>query len=289
MSELSAGPEPGAASHPGAGPRPCVESHSGASPLPPVCILAGGRGTRLGDRTRSVPKPLIEVAGEPFLVHQLRLLAEHGAREAVICVGHLGEMIEQGIGHERFGVRIAYSYDGPGLDGTLGAIRRAAPLLPGRFLVLYGDTYLRLDYRAAARAWSDSGLPALMAVLRNEGRWDTSNALYEQGRVRVYDKRAPTPGMHWIDYGLGGLTAAALASAPADERDLAGLYSTLASRGDLCGFPASERFYEIGTPGALRETDAFLRDLRSARGPIVPSEHEAASVPPPRRSPRRLP
>ena len=227
--------------------------------LPPVCILAGGLGTRLGERVRDVPKPLLEVAGEPFLIHQLRLLAAHQAREAVICVGHRGEMIESRIGHERFGIRIAYSYDGPGLDGTLGAIRRALPLLPGRFLVLYGDTYLRVDYRAASRVWYASGLPALMVVLRNQGRWGTSNARYQRDRVVAYDKYAQADDLSWIDYGLGGLTAGALDSVAESEGDLALLYGALAARGDLCGFPATQRFHEIGTPDALRETDAFLR------------------------------
>ncbi len=180
--------------------------------LPPVCILAGGQGTRLGERVRDVPKPLLEVAGEPFLIHQLRLLVRLRRAEAVICAGYLGEMIEKRIGAQRCGVRVAYSHDGPGLDGTLGAIRRALALLPERFLVLYGDTYLRVDYRAANRAWRESGLGALMVVLRNEGCWDTSNARYERGRVRAYDKHVPTADMSWIDYGLGGLTAGAFES-----------------------------------------------------------------------------
>jgi NDP-sugar pyrophosphorylase family protein len=232
--------------------------------LAPVCILAGGRGTRLGDVAREIPKPLLEVAGEPFLLHQLRLLAGHGAREAVICVGYRGEMIESRIGSDRFGMRIAYSHDGPGLDGTLGAIRRARTILPERFLVLYGDTYLRVDYRAADRAWRESGLPALMVVLRNDGRWDTSNARYESGRVLTYDKHRPTSDMRWIDYGLGGLEIDALDRVSESESDLAVLYSTLAQRGELCGHSATERFYEIGTPGALRETEAFLEASSSS-------------------------
>jgi len=237
----------------------------GGEPLPPVCILAGGRGTRLGELSREVPKPLLEVAGEPFLIHQLRLLAAHGIAEAVICVGYLGEMIESRIGRERCGVRISYSHDSPRLDGTLGAIRRALPLLPERFLVLYGDTYLRVDYRAAARAWRESGQPALMVVLRNEGRWDTSNARYKQGSVLAYDKLAPTPEMSWIDYGLGGLVAGALACAADSESELAVLYAALARRGALCGYPATERFYEIGTRSAVEETEAFLATVQ-ARG-----------------------
>lgn len=228
------------------------------SGLPPVCILAGGLGTRLGERVRDTPKPLIQVAGEPFLMHQLRLLAGHGASRIVLCVGYLGEEIEARIGSELFGMRIEYSFDGPGLDGTLGAIIRARALLGERFLVLYGDTYLRVDYRAAASAWEHSGLPAMMSVLRNEGRWDDSNANFENDRVLAYDKFAPTQDMHWIDYGLGGLTAEALLVADPDEHDLAHLYHRLAASGALFGYEARERFFEIGTARGLAETDAFL-------------------------------
>jgi N-acetyl-alpha-D-muramate 1-phosphate uridylyltransferase len=226
-----------------------------------VCILAGGLGTRLGKRVRDTPKPLLEVAGRPFMLHQLDLLAAHGARKVVVCVGYLGEQIESRIGSEPFGVEVKYSFDAPGLDGTLGAVRRARALLGDRFLVLYGDTYLRIDYGDFTRAWLDSGLPAAMAVLRNEGRWDTSNVEYRDGIVTRYDKHAPTPEMRWIDYGLGGLTADALSAVGDDERDLAGLYRRLAERGGLFGYEAAERFYEIGTPSGLEEADAFLRGV----------------------------
>jgi MurNAc alpha-1-phosphate uridylyltransferase len=238
------------------------------STLPPVCILAGGRGTRLGEHARDTPKGLIEVAGEPFLCHQLRQLADHGAERVVLCVGHLGELIEQRIGTERFGLQIAYSFDSPELDGTLGAIRRARRLLGERFLVLYGDTYLRIDYAAAVAAWRAGGLPAMMSVLRNDGRWDISNVLYADGRVLAYDKRAPCEEMRWIDYGLGGLEQAALDLVPPDTRELSALYSRLARERLLCGFEVSERFFEIGTPAALAETDAHLLSRpRARRGP----------------------
>ncbi len=226
--------------------------------LPTICILAGGLGQRLGERTARTPKPLVDVAGEPFLFHQLRLLAQHGAERVVLCVGYLGEMLEERVGRAQYGITIDYSYDSPRLDGTLGAIRRALPLLGDRFLVLYGDTYLRLDYGAAVAGWIASGAPALMTVLRNEGRWDTSNVVYSDHRVLVYDKQHLTPEMHWIDYGLGGLTNDALRAVYQGEPDLAALYRRLAQTGSLYGFLATERFYEIGTPTGLAETEAFL-------------------------------
>jgi NDP-sugar pyrophosphorylase family protein len=229
-----------------------------ADSVPPICILAGGLGTRLGETVRDTPKPLLELAGKPFLLHQLRLLASYGAHRAVVCVGYLGEQIVERIGHERFGIEIEYSHDGPRPLGTLGAIRAAAPRLGPRFLVLYGDTYLRIDYAAAGRAWASSGLPAMMAVLRNDGRWDLSNATFDGRLVTEYDKRSPSPDMRWIDYGLGGLELGALDLVGEEVTDLADLYHELANRRQLSGFEAKSRFYEIGTPEALAEASAFL-------------------------------
>ncbi len=233
-----------------------------AEPLPPICILAGGLGTRLGAKVRDTPKPLLDVAGEPFLIHQLRLLADHGAREAVICVGYLGEQIERRIGTAQFGMALHYSYDGPTPLGTLGAVRQAADRLGDRFLVLYGDTYLRIEYGDAARSWARSGLPAMMTVLRNAGRWDTSNAAFDGRLVTRYDKRSPDPSMSWIDYGLGGLTGDVLELVGTEVTELADLYHLLSARGALFGYRATERFYEIGTPESLAEADAFLAARR---------------------------
>src|SRR4029077_11619297 len=175
--------------------------------------------------------------------------------------GYLGERIERSLGAEQFGLEISYSFDGPGGEGTLGAIRRARRLLGERFLVLYGDTYLRVDFTAVAASWRASGLPATMCVLHNEGRWDISNALFADGRVLAYDKRAPLGSMSWRDYGLGGLEQRALRLAPRRVRELPDLQRLLAAERLLHGFEATERFFEIGTPTGLAETDAFLRGL----------------------------
>lgn len=231
--------------------------------LAPICILAGGLGSRLSELALATPKALVEIAGEPFLFHQLRLLRCHGADRVVLCIGHLGEQIEAAVGDgARFGLRVDYVYDGAERAGTGGAVRRALPVLGEEFFfVLYGDTYLRIDYHGVQEAFRVSGLPGLMTVLRNEGRWDRSNAVYADRRVTRYDKEHPTPDMLWIDYGLGVLTPEALAVAGAHS-DLAAIYRALAERALLAGYEATERFYEIGTPLALRETDAFLRALR---------------------------
>ncbi len=231
--------------------------------LAPVCLLAGGRGTRLGVSDR--PKALVEVAGVPFLFHQLRLLRSHGAQRVVLCVGYLGEQIADAVGDgAAFGLETVTVFDRPpGPAGTAEAVRGALEHLGATFLVLYGDTYLRVDYRAVQAAHAASGLPALMAVLRNAGRWGTSNADYADGRVRRYDKWAPAADMAWIDYGLGVLTPDALEAAPG-ATDLADVYHALAGESRLAGYVATERFHEIGTPEALAQTDAALRCLGPA-------------------------
>jgi len=162
----------------------------------PVAILAGGLATRLRPITEKIPKALMEVNGEPFLAHQLRLLHRNGIRRVVLCVGYLAEMIEEYAGDgSRFGMEIQYSPDGPVLRGTAGALAQALPLLGDRFFVLYGDSYLPCDYAAVQRAFEESGKQALMTVYRNESRWDTSNVQFEDGRILLYDKKRRTPSM----------------------------------------------------------------------------------------------
>ena len=226
----------------------------------PVCILAGGVGSRLGAAVAATPKPLLTVAGRPFLFHQLAQLAASGVTHVVLSIGYLGDQIRAAVGDgANFGLHVEFCEDGPTPIGTAGAIRKAQSLLGERFLVLYGDTYLRVDFADVDRAAAESGLPALMTVLRNQGRWDVSNVDYRDGRVLRYDKRAPRLDMEHIDYGLSVLTAAALAQTDPAATDLSTVFTDLSERGLLAGYEAEHRFYEIGTPSARAETDAFLR------------------------------
>lgn len=228
--------------------------------LLPVAILAGGRATRLRPLSDHLPKSLAPVAGQPFLAHQLRLLASAGARRVILCVGYRGEQIREFAGDgTRFGLTIEYSADGPSPLGTAGAIRRALPLLGESFFVLYGDSYLPCDYRAVQRAFLSCGAPALMTVYRNEGRWDASNVEYDGGRILRYDKENRTPAMRHIDYGLGAFRSSAfLGLEPDANYDLAWLYRDLLARGELAGHEVGERFYHVGDWEAVRELDRYL-------------------------------
>jgi NDP-sugar pyrophosphorylase family protein len=235
----------------------------------PVAILAGGLATRLRPITETIPKALISVAGEPFLAHQLRLLQAAGLRRVVLCVGYLGERIEEEFGDgSSFGVELSYSSDGPVLLGTGGALKKALPLLGDRFLVLYGDSYLPIDYAAPARAFAASEKLALMTVFRNENRWDPSNVWFEDGEIKSYDKQKRTPEMKHIDYGLGVLSAQALSAWPDDRAfDLANVYSELLGRQELAGYEVDQRFYEIGSPRGIEELDAMLRGRQLSATP----------------------
>jgi N-acetyl-alpha-D-muramate 1-phosphate uridylyltransferase len=233
--------------------------------MPPLALLAGGLATRLGSLTGRVPKSLLQVAGEPFVAHQLRMLAEQGLTDVVICCGHLGRMIEDFVGDgAQFGCRVRYSYDGPTLLGTGGAIRKALPLLGERFWVMYGDSYLTVDFSVLLTAFERFGKSGLMTVFRNDDRWDASNVEFAEGSIVRYAKRwrdSDAGAMRHIDYGLGIYRAEAFQTWPGEAAfDLAAVQTELIARGEMAGFEVSERFYEIGSPAGLRETDAFLRE-----------------------------
>lgn len=227
----------------------------------PVAILAGGLATRLRPATEKIPKALLSVAGEPFLFHQLRLLHSEGFRKIVLCVGHLGEMIEEKIGDgTKLGLQIDYSFDGPTLLGTGGALKRAVAKLGTQFLVVYGDSYMPVDYAAVLDAFVRSDKPALMTVFENKGRWDASNVQFEAGEIHRYDKKKRAPEMRHIDYGISVLRAGVFAGFRDNVPfDVADLYSRLVSEKKMAAYEVKQRFYEIGSAEGLVELDALLR------------------------------
>ena len=227
----------------------------------PVAILAGGLATRLHPITERIPKSLIPVAGKPFLAHQLELLHSRGIRRAVLCVGHLGEMIQRAFGNgSTFGLQLDYAFDGPKLLGTGGALKRALPMLGMEFFVLYGDSYLPVEYRPVAEFFRRSGKLGCMTVYHNKGRYDISNVVFRDGGVVVYDKKNRLPEMQHIDYGLSVFQATVFNAYPADKPfDLAEVMGKLVREKQLAGYEVHERFYEIGSQAGLAELETILR------------------------------
>jgi NDP-sugar pyrophosphorylase family protein len=228
----------------------------------PVALLAGGLATRLRPITELIPKALVEVAGRPFVAHQMEWLQSQGVTQVVLLVGYRGEMIRDALGDgSAGGMRFDYVFDGPQLLGTGGALRQALGTLGPAFIVMYGDSYLRCDLRDIERTFEASGRLALMTVLRNDNRWDRSNVLFEHGQLRAYDKHHPATDMRHIDYGLGVLRDSALTRYAANTHlDLAEVYRDLLAEGELIGYEVTERFFEIGSPDGLAETRAWFEN-----------------------------
>ena len=175
----------------------------------PVALLSGGMAVRMMPYTEHKPKAMLIVDGKPFIEHQLSLLGKRGIERVVLCVGHMGKAIEDFVGDgSRFHLEARYSYDGNTLLGTGGAIMKALKYLSDPFFVMYGDSYLDIDYNSVEDAYRNTELPykGLMTVYRNEDKWDMSNALFEGGRVLAYSKKSGASKMKHIDFGLGILS-----------------------------------------------------------------------------------
>ncbi|MEO8898950.1 MAG: sugar phosphate nucleotidyltransferase [Candidatus Dormibacter sp.] len=233
----------------------------------PCVVLAGGLGTRMRPATETLPKSLIPVLGRPFAEVQLEWLGREGVDQIIYSIGFLGRQIREAIGNgERFGVHVDYVDEGEDLRGSGGALRLAldAGALPPRFFILNGDSYLSVPFADVERTWHASGLPAIMTVMRNNDRWDSSNAAFADGRV-FYDKRAvggARAALEWIDYGLSATSSDVIAGwlEPGQRADLADLFHQLSVDGRLAGYEVTERFYEIGSPSGLRELEDHLRE-----------------------------
>ena len=226
----------------------------------PVAILAGGLATRLKPLTERIPKSLVEVNGEPFIAHQLRLLKKHNIQKVVLCLGHQAEIIRNIVGNgSRFGLHVAYAYDGPTLRGTAGALCEALPYLGEHFFVLFGDSYLPCDYGAVQRAYTESGKRALMTVFRNEGRWVASDTEFAGGRIIAHDKQHKTPRMQHVNYGLGVFNRSVFENIPAGAaKDLTLVYQELLAEDQLAAHEPLQRPYEAGSFEGLRDLENYF-------------------------------
>jgi len=223
-------------------------------------ILAGGLGTRMRPLTDTCPKTLLPVLGRPFAYHQLHWLAAQGVDDVIYCIGHQGDRIRRYWESEPKPMRsIRYVDEGEKLRGTGGALRlaREQGVLDESFLAIYGDSFLPVEFAPVWRAFQASGMPALMTVLRNQGRWDRSNVIYEDGSLILYDKQTD-PRMQHIDYGLSAFRRELFDRTP-KVFDLAMLFHDLSLQGELAALEVQERFYEIGSSQGLYDLEDYLQ------------------------------
>lgn len=228
----------------------------------PIAILAGGLGTRLGSLTENTPKCLLKVNEKPFIELQLELLREAGYSDVFLCLSHYAEKVIAHVGNgKRFGMNIEYSLDGQDQLGTGGAIRKVLPKLGSEFALIYGDSYLPINYKKVEDAFLDSGAPGLMTVFENRNKLDVSNVEFFNNKVKIYSKN-PSETMSHIDYGLSYLRSEVVEPYQIDKPfDLAVLLSWLSIDGKLAGYEVFERFFEIGSAQGIEELSLYLEEI----------------------------
>ena len=226
-----------------------------------IVILSGGLATRLRPVTEEIPKSLLDISGKQFISRQLELLKSNGFKNIVICAGYLGEKIFKFVKNgEDFGLNVEYSFDGEKLLGTGGAIKKALPVLSDIFFIIYGDSYLNINYSNVMKYFKTVNYSGLMTVFKNKDKWDKSNVRFEENKILQYDKKNKNENMHYIDYGLGILKKSVFQHYFTEQEhfDLETVYKTLIENNQLAGYEVSERFYEIGSYEGLEETKNYF-------------------------------
>ena len=229
----------------------------------PVAILAGGLATRIKPISDSIPKSLIEINGKPFLEWQLQLLEKNKCESAIICVSHKSEMIEEFIRkREKSNLEVRFSSDGEKQLGTGGALIKAKNLLGTAFMVLYGDSYLPVNFSEIADCFLKSNKLGLMTVMKNDLQSEPSNVVFINGYVQKYNKNSPEEAMDFIDFGLTVFKSAVFDTYPLNESiDLSTIQSELAGRHELAGYQVDQRYYEVGSFQGIKDFENYTRGL----------------------------
>lgn len=223
-------------------------------------ILAGGLATRLRPITEKIPKALIKINGIPFIDYQLNYLKKQGIINVVMCTGFLGEQIFKFVDNgSRYGLKVVYSNDGEKLLGTGGAIKNAATLLDDDFFILYGDSFLPIEFNPIYNKFKYNKLPALMTILENNNQWDKSNVIFDGKQINLYDKKNYTDQMNYIDYGLSICKKDIFTKMTYNIFDLAEVFTSLSKESQLDFYEVHQRFYEIGSSAGISEFKEYVR------------------------------
>lgn len=229
--------------------------------MPQMVILAGGMATRLYPVTKTIPKAMLDINGEPFIAHQLRLIKKKGISDVLICAGYLGEQIKDYVKEgQTFNLNVQYSFDGEKLLGTAGALRKAVHYLADDFYIMYGDSYLDVDYEDIYRVYGESNKDGIMTIIENRNMWDKSNVLYEEGKIVLYDKKQHNDKMHFVDYGLSILKNEEIRKLPENDiSDLSEVFKKMVQEQRMAAYIETKRFYEIGSVAGIEETKQYIK------------------------------
>jgi len=228
----------------------------------PVAILAGGLAKRLKKNTFNKPKALIDIAGKPFISRQLSYLSNQNIKNIVICTAHLGNQIKNYVGDgSKYNLKVSYSDDGDKLLGTGGSLKKASRILGENFFILYGDSFLPINFSLVEKAYFRQKKPALMTVFKNNDHGDKSN-VYFKNKCVLYNKKNPQKNMNYIDYGLNVVKRTIFYNFPSNKMfDLSDVFEDLSKKNLLAGLEIYERFYEIGSINGLNDTVDFFKKM----------------------------
>lgn len=226
----------------------------------PIIILAGGLATRLRPITEKIPKSMVQILGRPFIDWQLELLARSGYKEIIISVNYLGNYIEDHIGNgQQFGLNVRFVYDGIIQLGTGGAITKASEGLKGDFAVIYGDSYLPINYAEVEEAFLSSDKLALMTVYKNKNVLESSNLEFINGKIERYSKKNKNAKMQHIDYGLEYFKREVFSQASGpNPLDLADLLESMVKNDEIEAFLINQRFFEVGSFQGIKDLETYL-------------------------------
>ena len=203
---------------------------------------------------------MVEILNKPFLAYQLDLLRANGIVDIVLCIGHLGKQIRETFGDgSKYGVRIRYSVENKPL-GTAGALKQAESLLRNIFFVIYGDSYLFLNYKEVMSYFISQNKLGLTTIYKNHDDYGQSNIVISSNMVLKYSKTERRKDMVYIDYGASIFKKQVLQLVPENRGySLEDLFVCLIDREQLLAFEVNERFYEIGSPQGLKDFETFVK------------------------------
>jgi histidinol-phosphate phosphatase family protein len=230
-------------------------------------VLAGGRGTRLRPITDTIPKPMVEFHGKPFLGYIVDMLREQGFTSVLMLLGYLPHVIVDHFGDGAdYGLDVGYDVTAPD-DLTAYRVQHAANRLDDTFLLIYCDNYWPMRIDDMMRRYESSGAPAQVTVYANEDGYSRDSVIVgDDGFVRVFDRSRTTPGLKGIEISYAIVEKATVLPLLTDPDQLfeEAVYPALAQRHELHAYWTQHRYYSVGGHDRLAMTEAFL-----ARRPAV--------------------
>lgn len=226
----------------------------------PMVILAGGLATRLRPLTKNIPKAIAIVAGKPFIFWQLELLKKCNFKNVIILTGYLGEKIEKLVGNgKNFNLDIRYYNDGDVLLGTGGAVKKISKNLPDHFFLMYGDTYLPINFKRVEDFFFLNKLNNVMTIAQNKDYEKFYNVYFKNNKILSYDKKNKTKKANYIDYGLSIFSKDTFFKTKKNAFNLDLIFQKLINRNDIKGYIVHKSFYEINTIKSLELTEHYLK------------------------------